>query len=115
MRFMAGPSRGDSPILPGTQIASRGAMAAAENVLSCDACGLTQRVDPLMPGMSAECIRCGSTGATRARGGAHITLPLPIAALLPYLPADIYPIPPLHLYRNQPQHTLSARRVGPIH
>src|SRR5258706_15807370 len=99
---MAGPSRGDSLILPGTQIASRGAMAAAENVLSCDACGLTQRVDPLMPGMSAECIRCGSTVATRARGGADMTLGPPIPAVVVYLPANIYPILTMHLYGNDP-------------
>src|SRR5258706_14954619 len=97
---MAGPSRGDSLILPGTQIASRGAMAAAENVLSCDACGLTQRVDPLMPGMSAECIRCGSTVATRARGGADMTLALTIAALVAFLPAHSYPSPAMALYGN---------------
>jgi len=81
-------------------------MAAAENVLSCDACGLTQRVDPLMPGMSAECIRCGSTVATRARGGADMTLALTIAALVLYLPANIYPILTMHLYGNDSENTI---------
>ena len=81
-------------------------MAAAENVLSCDACGLTQRVDPLAPGMSAECIRCGSTVATRARGGPDTTLALTIAALVLYLPANIYPILTMHLYGNDSENTI---------
>src|SRR5438874_3587541 len=81
-------------------------MAAAENVLSCDACGLTQRVDPLAPGMSAECIRCGSTVATRPRGGPDTTLALTIAALVLYLPANIYPILTMHLYGNDSENTI---------
>src|SRR5437667_81950 len=45
-------------------------MASSDTVLACESCGLAQRVEELAPGMSAECIRCGSTIATRPRGGA---------------------------------------------
>ena len=81
-------------------------MAAAESVLSCDTCGLTQRVDPLAPGMSAECIRCGATVATRPWGGADLTLALTIAALVLYIPANIYPILSMNLYGSYNENTV---------
>ena len=73
-------------------------MAAQESVLACETCGLTQRVEPLAPGMSAECIRCGATVATRPAGGGDLTLALTIAALVLYIPANIYPILSMNLY-----------------
>src|SRR5205807_10327292 len=75
-------------------------MASSDTVLACESCGLSQRVDELAPGMSAECIRCGSTVATRPRGGADATLALTLAALVLYIPANIYPILTLNLYGN---------------
>src|SRR5262249_29706387 len=81
-------------------------MAAAETVLSCDTCGLTQRVDPLAPGMSAECIRCGATVATRPASGGDVTLALPLAALVLYVPANIYPILSMNLYGAYNENTV---------
>jgi paraquat-inducible protein A len=80
--------------------------AAAESVLSCDVCGLTQHVDPLAPGMSAECIRCGSTVATRPAASADTTLALTIAALVLYVPANIYPILSMSLYGSYNENTV---------
>ena len=80
------------------QIASGGLMAAAESVVSCEACGLTQQVEPLSPGNNAECIRCGSTVATRPAVSADTTLALTLAALVLYVPANIYPILSMNLY-----------------
>ena len=73
-------------------------MAAAESVVSCDSCGLTQQVEPLAPGNNAECIRCGSTIAARPAVSADTTLALTIAALVLYVPANIYPILSMNLY-----------------
>ena len=81
-------------------------MAAAEAVLSCETCGLTQRVDPLAPGMSAECIRCGATLASRPAGGADATLALTVAALVLYIPANLYPILSMNLYGAYSENTV---------
>lgn len=82
-------------------------MAGADDtVLTCDTCGLTQRVEPLAPGMSAECIRCGATVATRPAGGADVTLALTIAALVLYIPANIYPILSMNLYGAYNENTV---------
>ena len=82
-------------------------MAAADDtVLTCETCGLSQRVDPLAPGMSAECIRCGATVATRPAGGGDVTLALTIAALVLYIPANIYPILSMSLYGSYSENTV---------
>lgn len=81
-------------------------MPAAEIVLSCDTCGLTQRVEPLVPGTTAECIRCGSTVATRPRGGGEATVALTLAALVLYVPANIYPILSMNLYGTYSENTV---------
>jgi paraquat-inducible protein A len=77
-----------------------------ESVLSCETCGLTQQVEPLSPGTSAECIRCGSTVATRPAGNMDTTLALTIAALLLYVPANIYPILTMNLYGSYNENTI---------
>ena len=81
-------------------------MAYSDTVLACESCGLSQRVDELAPGMSAECIRCGSTIATRPHGGADATLALTLAALVLYVPANIYPILTMNLYGNFSENTI---------
>ncbi len=81
-------------------------MAAAEIVLSCDTCGLTQRIEPLAPGTTAECIRCGATVATRPRGGGEVTAALTLAALVLYVPANIYPILSMNLYGTYSENTV---------
>ena len=81
-------------------------MAAADTVLSCDTCGLTQRIDTLAPGTTAECIRCGATVATRPAGGPDVTLALTLAALVLYIPANIYPILSMNLYGAYSENTV---------
>ena len=81
-------------------------MASSDTVLACESCGLAQRVEELAPGMSAECIRCGSNIATRPRGGADATLALTLAALVLYVPANIYPILTMNLYGNFSDNTI---------
>jgi len=80
--------------------------SAAETILACDTCGLTQRVEDLAPGQSAECIRCGSTIISRPAGGAQATAALTIAALLLYVPANIYPILRMSLYGASSENTI---------
>src|SRR5438270_4934891 len=77
-----------------------------DTILACDTCGLAQLVADLPPGTSAECIRCGSTVMERPAGGADITLALTIAALVLYVPANIYPILRMNLYGAYSENTI---------
>jgi paraquat-inducible protein A len=72
---------------------------AAESMVSCDTCGLVQAVEPLGPGMVAECTRCGSfLAARRSTGSLHVTAALSLAALVLYVPANVYPIMKMYLH-----------------
>jgi paraquat-inducible protein A len=73
-------------------------VAASEAVIACETCGLVQRVDPLPPGTAAECARCSSFLGAAGRGRLEITAALTLAALVLYVPANIYPILKMHLY-----------------
>jgi paraquat-inducible protein A len=72
---------------------------AAESMVSCDTCGLVQAVEPLAPGMVAECTRCGSfLTARRSTSSLHVTAALSLAALVLYVPANVYPIMKMYLH-----------------
>ena len=60
--------------------------------IACGTCGLLQRVQPLARGMSADCARCGAVVASRPRGSLSTTAALALAALILYVPANIFPI-----------------------
>jgi paraquat-inducible protein A len=71
----------------------KGKLMARESVVSCGTCGLVQSVDRLPPGTAAECFRCGSliaAGVSRAR--LEVVAALSLAALVLYVPANVYPI-----------------------
>ena len=61
-------------------------------IITCSICGLTQRFEPPSPGMVAECSRCDSLLARGRRNSLELTGALSLAALLFYVPANIYPI-----------------------
>jgi len=62
------------------------------SLVACDTCGLVQRLPELTPGASAECVRCGAA-LVRADGGSLArTAAFALAALMFYLPANLYPI-----------------------
>jgi paraquat-inducible protein A len=65
---------------------------AAADLIACDTCGLVQRLQPVKPGTAAECVRCGSLLVQRRRGSLELTAALSLAALILYVPANIYPI-----------------------
>jgi len=72
---------------------------AAENVVACETCGLVQRVEPLSKGAAAECFRCGTfLGVQRTSASLHATAALSLAALVLYVPANIYPILRMEFY-----------------
>jgi paraquat-inducible protein A len=80
--------------------------STGDTILACDTCGLVQAVPDLAPGTSAECIRCGATIMERSAGGPEVTLALTIAALVLYVPANIYPILMMNLYGNYSENTI---------
>jgi len=61
-------------------------------LIACDTCGLVHDVDPLPRGSVALCVRCGSRIRKRTRYSLHLTAALSLAALLLYVPANIFPI-----------------------
>ncbi|HKU48113.1 MAG TPA: paraquat-inducible protein A [Burkholderiales bacterium] len=74
-------------------------MASEPVVASCPTCGLVQAVEPLRPGTVAECIRCGSfIEARRSERSLEVTAALTLAALILYVPANVYPITKMYLY-----------------
>jgi paraquat-inducible protein A len=89
---------------------------ASGAVLACDTCGLVQRLDPLAPGAVAECFRCGSfLTARRSVASLHVTAALSLAALLLYVPANIYPILRMTLYGADSENTIWDGVVSLMH
>jgi paraquat-inducible protein A len=68
------------------------------DVLGCPTCGLTLQVESPVRGQRAECPRCGSTVSEGPHGSLQVTAALAVAALILYLPANIYPILRMHFY-----------------
>ena len=66
--------------------------------IACGTCGLLQRVAALEPGTVAECDRCGSVVGERKSGSLARTSALSLAALILYVPANVYPILSMNLH-----------------
>src|SRR5262245_36373777 len=85
-------------------------------VLCCASCGLTQRVEAPARGERAECPRCGSTVRDAPHGSLQLTAALALAALILYIPANLYPILRMHFYGAYSESTVwdrsEERRVG---
>jgi paraquat-inducible protein A len=67
-------------------------------VLCCPTCGLTLRVEPPSRGQRAVCPRCASTVVQGPHGSLQLTAALAIAALILYVPANVYPIMRMNFY-----------------
>jgi len=63
-----------------------------DTIIACNTCGLTQRVEPLSAGAAAECCRCGSIISEHRARSLERTAALSLAALIFYVPANVYPI-----------------------
>ena len=74
--------------------------------MACETCGLVQRLPALAPGVTAECARCGARLA-RGDGSRSLarTAAFSVAALMFYLPANIYPILRLEWYGTHSEST----------
>ena len=71
----------------------------AESIVSCETCGLVQKVEGLVRGTAAECIRCGSfVAAPSSSRRLEVVAALSLAALVLYVPANIFPIMKMYMY-----------------
>ena len=78
-----------------------------ENVVACETCGLVQKVEPLPKSAAAECFRCGAfLGVRRSAASLHATAALSLAALVLYVPANIYPILRMEFYGAHSDNTI---------
>jgi paraquat-inducible protein A len=64
----------------------------AAEIISCEVCGLVQRVEGPTAGQDARCARCESVLREGHSNSRMNTAALSLAALFLYLPANIYPI-----------------------
>ncbi len=65
---------------------------SAGDLLACRTCGQVHEALPLQAGTIALCSRCGSRMQRRTWGSLHLTAAFSLAALLFYIPANIFPI-----------------------
>jgi paraquat-inducible protein A len=87
-------------------------MPPREEVVSCRTCGLVQRVAPLRPHRGAECARCGTLVSEYRAGSVVPTAALALAALILYVPANIYPILRMERYGAYSESTVWAGVVS---
>src|SRR5258706_7248614 len=73
-------------------------MDSRKDIVCCPTCGLVQQVEPPRPHQAVECPRCGSTLAEYKAGSVIPTAALSLAALILYVPANIYPILSMERY-----------------
>lgn len=74
--------------------------------IACATCGLLQRVEPLEPGTVAECGRCGFVVSEQKSGSLALTAALALAALILYVPANVFPILSMSLHGAYSESTI---------
>jgi paraquat-inducible protein A len=90
-----------------TVLAQMGEMRMEQSsIIACNVCGQVHELPHLEPGTIAECVRCGSRLARRNRNSLHRTAALSLAALLLYVPANVYPILHLDIYGAVSENTV---------
>jgi paraquat-inducible protein A len=77
-----------------------------EKLLSCKLCGEVHSVPKLAPGMIAQCRRCGSQLMRRTRNSLVLTGAFSLAALLLFIPANIFPILRMYAYGMSSENTV---------
>ncbi len=77
-----------------------------ETLLACRICDLVQRVEEPPPGAAAVCIRCGSVLRKYKANSLGRTAAFSLAALVLYVPANIYPILRMDYYGAYSENTV---------
>jgi paraquat-inducible protein A len=82
-------------------------MAASETVIACTTCGLVQRLPPAEPRQAFACARCDAyLTQHKTAAGLHVTAALSLAALILYVPANIFPILNMSMYGTYTESTV---------
>ena len=77
-----------------------------ETIVACKTCDLVQRIDALQPGTVAQCCRCGAVVARHASRSLVRTAAFSLAALILYVPANVYPILKMQLHGTYSENTV---------
>jgi paraquat-inducible protein A len=77
-----------------------------ETVVACNTCGLVQRAEELKPGTVAACFRCGTVISAYKDGNLGRTAAFTLAALILYVPANVYPILRMSYYGAHSESTI---------
>src|SRR5438874_3629011 len=75
------------------------------SLIACETCGQVQRLPELAPGASAECARCDGHLVVNDGGALARTAAFSLAALMFYLPANLYPILRMEWYGTHSEST----------
>jgi paraquat-inducible protein A len=75
-------------------------------IIACAICGKTHAIDSLAPNTVAYCRQCGSAIAKRTPSSLHRTAAFSLAALILYVPANIFPILHLEIYGAVSENTV---------
>jgi paraquat-inducible protein A len=78
----------------------------ATNIVVCETCGLMQQVEKLESDTRAECCRCTSIITSRKINSLGRTAAFSLAALILYIPANIYPILRMNYYGAYSENTV---------
>ena len=77
-----------------------------ETTVACRICGLLQRMEDPLPGTAAACLRCGTIVGRRPPDSLARTAAFSLAALILYVPANIYPIVRMEYYGAHSESTV---------
>src|SRR5258708_15497003 len=86
-----------------------------ESITACNTCGLLQRVGTLQPGAAAECFRCGSVVGKHRVDSLGRTAAFSLAALIFFVPANIYPILLMDFYGAYSERDRKSTRLNSSH
>jgi paraquat-inducible protein A len=81
-------------------------MKSTAAMIACRICGQVHAIEPLSPNTLARCSRCGATITRRTSASLQLTAAFSLAALLLYLPANIFPILRINLYGATQDNTI---------
>src|SRR5580692_12570911 len=76
------------------------------DMVACKLCGQVHTGEELKPGMVGRCARCGSSITKRTSYSLHLTAALSLAALILYVPANVFPILRLEMYGASSENTV---------
>jgi paraquat-inducible protein A len=77
-----------------------------KDLIACTTCGQIHAHEPLKPGTVGECCRCGSAVKKHISYSLHWTGALSLAALILYVPANVFPILHLEMYGASSDNTV---------